>query len=53
VRSRINTRNLGVLKARGERVNILDVIRPDGHLVSVQLVKATEGTKRVEIVIEN
>ena len=45
--------NLSVLKARGEGVDILDVIVPDRHLVSVQFAKAPEGTKRVEIVIEN
>jgi hypothetical protein len=36
-----------------EPTDILDVIVPDHHLVSVQLAKAPEGTKRVEVVIEN
>src|SRR6185295_18796727 len=45
--------NLSVLKTRCECVDILDMIVPDRHLVSVQLAKAPEGTKRVEIVIEN
>src|SRR5688572_4361912 len=45
--------NLSVLEARGESVDILDVIVPDRHLVSVQFAKAAEGTKGVEIVIEN
>jgi hypothetical protein len=32
--------HLGVVEALGERIDILDVIIPDRHLVSVQLVKA-------------
>jgi len=44
---------LSVLEARGKGVDILDVIVPYRHLVSVQFVKAPERTKRVEIVIEN
>jgi len=36
-----------------ECVDILDVIVPDRHLVSVELAKAPEGTKCIEIVIEN
>ena len=45
--------HLSGLKARGEGIDILDVIVPDRHLVPIQFAKALEGTKRVEIVIEN
>src|SRR5437867_11575701 len=45
--------HLRVLEARGERIDILRVVVPDRYLVSVELVKAGESTKRVEIVIEN
>ena len=45
--------NLRVLKARGEAVDILDVIVPDRYLMPVEFAKARKCTKRVEIVIEN
>src|SRR5262245_45825926 len=45
--------NLSVLQARDEGVDILDVIVPDRHRVSVQFAKAAEGAKRVKIVVEN
>ena len=45
--------HLCVLEARGERIDILRVVVPDRHLVSVEFAKARERSKRVEIVIEN
>jgi hypothetical protein len=44
---------LRVLEACSECVDILRVIVPDRYRVSFQLLKAREGTKRIEIVIEN
>jgi len=44
---------LRVVEARGERIDIPRVVFPDRYLVSVELVKTRESTKRVEIVIEN
>ena len=44
---------LRVLEARGERVDVLRVIVPDRDLVSVQLAKARERTKGVEVVVED
>src|SRR5437867_5994138 len=45
--------HLRVLEAGGEGIDILHVVVPDRYLVSVELVKARESTKRVEIVIED
>ena len=45
--------HFSVLKTRREGVDILNVIVPDHYLVSVELTKTREGTKCVEVVVEN
>src|SRR5512145_1537072 len=45
--------DLGAFETLGKGVDILRMIGPDRDLVSVQLAKARERAKRVEIIIEN
>ena len=44
---------LRVFEAPGQRIDVLRVIVPDRDLVAVQLAKARESTKGVEVVIQN
>src|SRR5206468_7755639 len=44
---------LRVFEAPGQRVDVLSVIVPDRDLVAVQLAKARESTKGIEVVIQN
>ena len=44
---------LGIPQAFRQRIDILDVIVPDGDVVSGQLAEAIEGAQRVEIIVED
>ena len=45
--------DFGVLKALGERVDVLDMVVPDRDLVAVQLLEARQRANGVVIVVEN
>jgi len=45
--------NFSLLEALGEHLRIIDVVVPDGHLVTVQLAEAGERSDGVEIVVKN
>ena len=44
---------LGILQAFRQHIDVLDVIVPDGDVVSRQLAEAVEGAHRVEIIVED
>ena len=45
--------HLGVAQALGERVDVLDVVVPDGDVEGRELAEAGERAERVEVVVED
>ena len=44
---------LGVAQSLGEHVDVLDMVRPDLHIVPLESGEAVERAQRVVIVVEN